>query len=213
MKTSRVKNKKNRRRIAITCVLCFLLLIFLYYFKIVCPIVINLSEEKARSLSTTAISEVVGDVMTSGNVNYNDLVKITYSSANYVESIEVNTVKVNEIIREVTKDVQKRFDNISGEGIGIALGTFTGIPFFYGRGPIINVRIVPVGTVNSQIFSSLNSSGINQSHHRIYFTISARLGLILPLQTRNFITSQEVLICENVIVGQIPSVYFQDKLI
>ena len=207
------KKRKKRRRIAWITVLSFLFVMGVYYFKVVCPIVTKLSEEKARSVSTTVISEVIGDVMTSANVTYDSLVKITYSSENTVETIEINTIKVNELIREVTKDVQIKLDNLKNEKISIAIGTFTGIPFLYGKGVQIGVKIVPIGTVSSHIYSSLSSSGINQSQHRLFFTISARLGLILPLQTQDFITSQDVLICESVIVGKIPSVYLGDNLI
>lgn len=207
------KTNKKRRRIAWITVLSFLFVIGVYYFQVVCPLITKLSEEKARSVSTSTISEVVGEVMTSGGLTYNDLVKITYSNDNSVETIEVNTVKVNELVRLVTKEVQNRIDNLKNDGIGIALGTFTGIPFLYGVGPEIGIKIVPIGTVNSNIFSSLSSCGINQSQHRLYFTISTRLGLILPTKTQDFITSQEVLVCESVIVGKIPTVYLGDNLI
>ena len=213
MDISKKKKRAKRRRMAWITVLSFLFVVGLYYFKFVTPIVTKLSEEKARSLSTTIMSEVVGNVMTNGNFSYNDLVKITYSSENTVETIEVNTIKVNEIIREVTKDVQLKFDHLKDEGIGISIGTFSGIPFLYGKGPQIGIKIVPIGTVSSNVYSSLQSGGINQSYHRLYFTISARLGLILPSKTQDFTTSQDVLICESIIVGKIPSVYFENNLI
>lgn len=207
------KKTKRKRRIALITVLSFLFAICLYYFQVVCPLVEDLSEEKARAVSTSAISEVVGDVMADGGITYNDLVRITFSNDNSVETIEVNTIKVNELVRLVTKEVQERIDRIKDSEIGIALGTFTGIPFLYGRGPEIGIKIVPVGTVNSNILSSLTSCGINQSLHRLYFTISARMGLVLPTKTQDFITSQEVLVCESVIVGKIPSVYFGNNII
>lgn len=213
MVMTKTKKKSKARRIVWISILSFLLIIGVYYFKIVCPLISKLSEEKARSISISAISEVVGNVMSGGEIDYNDLVKVTYSSQNYVETIEVDTIKVNELIRVVTKEVQAKIDGLKNESIGINLGTFTGIPFLYGLGPEINIKIIPIGTVNSNIVSSLNSCGINQSLHRLYFTISVRLGLVLPTKTQDFLTSQEVLVCESVIVGKIPSVYLGDNLI
>lgn len=213
MDLAQKKKKSKARRIAWITILSFLVAISVYYFKIVCPLISSLSEEKARSISLSVISEVVGDVMVSGEVGYNDLVNVTYSADNHVETIEVNTVKVNELIRLVTKEVQIRIDDLKNESVGINLGTFTGIPFLYGVGPEINIKIVPIGTVNSNIVSSLNSCGINQTLHRLYFIISTRLGLVLPTKTQDFVTSQEVLVCESVIVGKVPSVYMGDNLI
>lgn len=61
--------------------------------------------------------------------------------------------------------------------------------------------------------SNFTSSGINQTLHRLYFTVSGTIGMILPAQTQNFVTELEVLICESVIVGEIPDVYLQGSLI
>lgn len=212
MTLTKTKKKSKVRRIVWISILSFLLVIGVYYFKIVCPLITKLSEERARSISISAISEVVGDVMSSG-VSYDDLVKVTYSAQNSIETIEVDTVKVNELIRVVTKEVQTKIDGLKDESVGINLGTFSGIPFLYGLGPQINIKIIPIGTVNSNVISSLNSCGINQSLHRLYFTISVRLGLVLPTKTQDFLTSQEVLVCESVIIGKIPSVYLGDNLI
>lgn len=212
MKTAKRKKSRTRRIVCIS-ILSFFVVIALYYFKIVCPLISRLGEEKVRSISLSIISEVVGETMSSKTIEYGDLVKISYSSEKSIEAIEIDTIKVNELIRQVTKQVQIKIDNLKNEQIGINLGTFTGIPFLYGVGPEINVKIIPIGTVNSDIMSSLTSCGINQSLHRLYFTISVRLGLILPSKTQNFITSQDVLVCESVIVGQIPSFYLGNNLI
>ncbi len=215
----KIKNKKRlsaktKVRIFFAVVLVIIALIFFYYIKVVCPIIVKLSEEKIRSVATSAISEVVGDVMKEGNLTYSDLVKITYSSnSNKVELIEIDTVTINVIIREITKGVQDKFNSLSSEGINIALGTFTGIPFLYGIGPDISVKLVPVGTVNTAVHSNFNAAGINQTHHRLYFEVSSVAGMVLPAMTRNFTTTLEVLLCESIIVGEIPSVYLNGGLI
>lgn len=211
-KRKKIKGK-TKLRIALLVILSFIILCIFYYFKVVCPIVIRLSEEKIRSVATTAISEAVGDVMSNENLTYNDLVHITYSSTNNIELIEVDTVEVNIVIRQITEGVQSKFDTLGKEGINIALGTFTGIPFLYGIGPDISVKLVPVGTINTKVTSNFISSGINQTLHRLYFTVTGTIGMILPAQTQNFVTELEVLICESVIVGEIPDVYLQGNLI
>lgn len=205
------KRKHKRRGIVWIIILSFLFLIGIYYFKLVCPLVIDLSGERARSISTGIISDVVGDVMGMG-VSYDDLVEISYATDG-IQSIEVDTVKVNEIVRMITKGVQDRVDGLKDEKIGIALGTFTGIPFLYGRGCEIGIKMLPMGSVTSNISSSLISQGINQTLHRLYFTISIRLALVLPAKTQEFVTTQEILVCESVIVGKVPSVYMGEGLI
>ena len=206
-------SKKAKFRIALFIFLAIILLFCFYYFKVVCPIVISLSEEKVRSIATSTISTVVGDVMEDEMMTYNELVNITYSSENKVKLIEINTVQKNIIVREITKRVQEEFNTLGEEGLQISLGTFTGIPFLFGLGPDISIKLVPVGTVNTKINSSFNEAGINQTLHRLYFVVSSNIGMVLPAMTKNFTTELEVLLCESIIVGEIPSIYLQGSLI
>lgn len=206
-------SKKAKFRIVLIVILAIIILFCVYYFKVVCPIVVNLSQEKVRSVATSTISSVVGDVMSDENLTYNDLVQITYSSENKVELIEVDTIQVNLLIREITEQVQENFNTLGSEGISITLGTFTGIPFLFGLGPDVSVKLVPVGTVNTKVESSFNEAGINQTIHRLYFVVSSIIGMVLPGMTQNFTTELEVLLCESIIVGEIPSVYLQGGLI
>lgn len=207
-------SKKAKCRLFLVIVLAIIILICAYYFKIVCPIVISLSEERVRSIATSTISKVVGDVMMDENLKYEDLVHITYqTNTNKVELIEVDTVKVNVIIREITKRVQEDFNTLGKEGIQISLGTFTGIPFLFGLGPDISIKLVPVGTVNTVVDSQFKEAGINQTIHKLYFTVSSVIGMVLPAMTQNFTTELDVLLCESIIVGEIPDVYLKGGLI
>lgn len=212
-KKKRGLSKKAKFRIVLIVFLAIIVLFCFYYFKIVCPIVVSLSQERVRSIATSTISTVVGDVMVDENITYDDLVAITYSSENKVELIEVDTIQINIIIREITKRVQNEFDTLGKEGIQISLGTFTGIPFLFGLGPDVSIKLVPVGTVNTKVSSNFNEAGINQTIHRLYFIVSSNIGMVLPAMTQNFTTELEVLLCESIIVGEIPSVYLQGSLI
>ena len=201
-------SKKAKRRIVIFSVLGFVFLFLIYYFKVVCPIVVKLSEEKIRSIATKTISKVVGDAMIENGVNYDQIVNITYSADNEVEFVEVDSVEVNILVRDITKRVQDEFAGLGKEGIKIAIGTFSGIPFLYNLGPSVSVRLVPIGIVNTAINSNFISAGINQTLHRLNFTVSANVGMILPGKSQNFTTELEVMLCESIIVGKIPQFYF-----
>ena len=206
-------SKRAKWRIALAIFLAIIVLCFFYYFKVICPVIIGLSEEKVRSLATSSISKVVGDVMVSEQTSYDRLVHVSYDANNNVELIEVDTVEVNKLIREVTRLVQDEFDKLGENGIDISLGTFTGIPFLFGYGPNVKINLVPVGSVQTNVHSSFTSAGLNQTLHRLYFVVSTIIGMVLPGMTENFTTNLEVLLCENVIVGQIPEVYPQGQII
>ena len=206
-------SKKTKLRIVLAVFLIVLLLLVFYYLKVICPIIVNLSQEKVRAIATSTISEVVGDVMMQDGVEYDKLVKVTFASENKVEMIEIDTVEVNILIRQVTELVQERFNSLGEEGITISLGTFTGIPFLFGLGPNVAIELVPVGTVSTHVKSEFQSAGINQTLHRLNFIVNSNIGMVLPGMTQNFQTELEVLLCESIIVGDIPSVYLQGSII
>ena len=213
--------KKKRKRLSRkgkVCVACFCIftifgLIFAYYFGVVAPIVFTLSEEKARSMSTIVVSESVAAVISEDNFTYDDLVIIDRNSSGDITQISTNSVNINKLVREVTKLVQENIDGITFESLEIALGTFTGIPFLYGIGPNISVKLIPVGTVNTAFSSSFQSAGINNTIHRLYFVITVNIGMLLPTMTRNFTTTLEVQICESILQGKVPDVFLQGSII
>ncbi len=199
---------KRKFRVAIFIVLLFIFLCVFYYFKVVCPVIVTLSEERVRSIATSAISDVVGDTLIEDDISYEQLAKIKYSSENTIDAIEVDTVKANILIRKITKGVQDKFNVLGNVGLDIAIGTFTGIPFLYGMGSMVNIQLIPVGTINTKINSKFSTAGINQTLHQLYFVVNAGIGMILPGKTQNFNTELEVLLCENIIVGKVPEIYF-----
>ncbi len=204
--------KKTKVKAVICALLVFLILALVYYFAVVCPAVVALSQEKIRSIATQTISEVVGEVLSSGGYSYDDLVEISYSSENKVSQISTNSTQVNLLVREVTAKVQERFDQLDNAQVAVKLGSFTGIPFLFGYGPNVTLNLVPVGTVQTTFETKFLSAGINQTLHSLYFDVNAILGLILPGSTQNFDTNLQVLICESVIVGEIPSIYLQGQI-
>jgi len=210
-KVVKVNKLKKNKKIIVSVLFAFVLLCFFYYFKIICPAVVALSEEKVRAVATQTISEVVGQVLSDDNVSYDDLVTISYSSENKVSQISTNSTKINLLVRKVTELVQSRFDELDETSINVNLGTFTGIPFLFGYGPVIKLNLVPVGTVNTSFDTNFMSAGINQTLHSLYFEVNASIGMVLPASTQTFQTKLDVLICESVIVGEIPSIYLQGQ--
>ncbi len=202
------RKKRSKFKIAVCGIIAIILAFIFYYFYVVSPVVCSLSEEKIRSLSTKVISQSVSIAMTENNLIYSDLVAISYNSNNEISLIQTNTVEINKLVRRVTELVQIEMDDLGSEGISIALGTFTGIPFFFGLGPMISLKLVPVGTVYTEFFTRFQSAGINQTRHSLNFNITSNVGMVLPARTQNFATSLEVLICESIITGKVPEFYF-----
>ena len=84
----------------------------------------------------------------------------------------------------------------------------TGIRFLSGIGPSIPIKLETSGNVETKVRSEFESTGINQTIHRLYLDVECKVSILTPYDTiEDSITNQIVLI-ENVIVGLIPSTYY-----
>ena len=65
------------------------------------------------------------------------------------------------------------------------------------------------GNVETDIDSEFTSVGINQTLHRIYLNLKCSIGILTPFQSVSKSVLSKVLLTETVIVGEVPSAYFQ----
>ena len=157
------KTRKRRRLVALSLCLFFIIFIIVYIFCVINPIVTEATWASIYSLSTSAVSDAVYDVINEQNLTYEDLVNIEEDANGNISLISVNTVLVNQLARRFYQVAQVYLDRMGDNGIDIALGTFTGLPFLVGIGPKINIKLVQIGAMTSTFTSSFESALINQT--------------------------------------------------
>ncbi len=211
MKYYRNKYKKKKRQKALICLgvfLSFVVSLFVYIFCVVNPVVIEATEHAVFSLSTSAVSDAIYDVLSQENVTYDDLVDIDYDDKGNVRLISLQTVRLNLIARKFYQVAQVYLDNMGKNGIDVAIGAFTGLPFLTGVGPKVNLKLVSIGAMTSQFESKFISAGINQTNHKVYIHLYASVSMILPAYSAKIDSVTEMLVAESVIVGDVPQFYF-----
>ena len=201
----RLKTKQKIILIALS-ILFAVILILLYLSYIVNPVIINMSEAEIKSLATQAIGSAVYEVVSHGDL-YDNLIEITKDNEGNVSLIQANSVQINLLTRTLTKTATKNLEDIGEQGIDVPVGTFSGLPILVGRGPSINLKMIPIGAISSSFKSEFTTAGINQTNHKIYVVLSSKINIILPTAHQTIETSTQVLICENIIVGKIPDTY------
>ena len=87
-------------------------------------------------------------------------------------------------------------------------GSFTGLKILSGRGPGIKIRISSVGDVATDLRSEFVSQGINQTLHRVYLQVDTSVNILTPFDNIEKEISNQVLLMENVIIGEIPNTYY-----
>ena len=209
--------KKSRRTKWLLCfvlpVFCLLVVVFCYLQFVATPIILKSTYAQVDSLATTHISDAIKHTIEKSKYEYSDFVTIKYNSNQEIAAILANSVNINLFAREVVSISQVYLDKMLEQGVDIPIGTFTGLNFLAGRGAKINFRLVPIGSILSSFKSNFRSVGINQTLHSLSVVVETTVTVIMPLTSEKIAFNTEVFICENLIVGKVPSVYLSNDLI
>lgn len=208
--------KKIRRLGAKRIVKCFLLLLgcfLLLGLVMLAAVGVNMNEA-ALSFAEARIMELVTRVMNDSVLEiakenaqlFDDMITAERMGEN-VYVMRSDPLTMNIIAASCTEKAQDRLSELGEQGIRIPIGTLTNIPFFAGAGPDVQVKFMPVGSIKSEFFSSLTASGINQTLYRVAIRLSCTINLIMPTINETIYASTDVIICESVIVGDVPQVY------
>ena len=198
--------KKRRKVVEIIVVLIIAFSVVKLVLDAVLPIFNTLCENRAKSIATIISNEQATIVMTEHS--YDELFTIEKDNNGNVVMIKANVVPVNEIISDVANKMQEQIDQRGREDVEIALGSFTGFKLLAGRGPGIKIRISSIGNVETDLRSEFTSQGINQTLHRVYLQVKCRVSILTPFNDIEQEITNQVLLAENVIIGNIPSTYY-----
>ncbi len=206
------KNKKLKKLIIFLSVIVFIgLVIIIYFNKVINPIVVNTSESKIKSLTSHAVNSTISEIISDTDV-YDDLVTITTDSNGKISMIQANAIKINTLSKQISNQVLTKVENIGEQGIKIPFGTFTGMPLLANKGPDVLIKVAPVSTLDCVFKSEFIQAGINQTLHRIYLDVTTEVNLILPIFKDKVKTYTQVIICESIIVGDVPEFYFNNSM-
>lgn len=194
----------------------FILVVFFcisiwYYMLVLVPIIKTYCTAKINSITEQALNIAVSNVINT-TVNYDSIMTINHNQAGEINYITANQYMINTISREIIKDANERIKMLDDEYMRIPLGTLSGVALFSGRGRRVKLSASPVAIIGSSFDSDFISVGINNTLHKIYLTIDAKVDMNLPIKKQTINVTQQVLLCESVIVGKVPNVYFNSGI-
>ncbi len=188
--------------------LVVVILVFVWFQCGVLRLLIELSEENSRAKMAEAVNEAALQTMQWNGIEYDKLVSVQRNDQDEILSIEANSYQINLLARQTQTLATANVNAVCEEGIPVPLGAFTGISALAGFGPEITFRVLQVGSVICSFESEFTSAGINQTRHSVYMYADASVSIVLPSQTRKVTVSTQILVCESIIVGKIPEIYF-----
>ena len=204
-----INNRDFKKRKKILKILIIILLIIIIYKTIlnyVDPIFEGLCEDRVKSVATIITNQQSTIIM--NKYQYNELYTIEKDDDGKIAMIKVNVVPVNNMISDLTENIQNEFNEVEKTNIEVPLGSLFGNYFLSGIGPNIPIKVLMSGTLDTEVKNEFLAQGINQTLHRIYVEFVCNMKILTPLSSYSKTITNQVIVGEHVIVGEIPSTFY-----
>lgn len=203
-----IKKKRWKLKIVLLFLLFFVFIVlgFEGITVMIRPSLIALCNVKSRSLANTISGKAVQDVMK--NIGYLDLVTLDRDENGSILALRANVIEMNRISSEISTLIQDKYSELEDIYIKIPIGNFTGNELLAGRGPRIVVKIMPVGTVDTEYKTEFISTGINQTRHRVFLEIKSKMTIVAPFTNKTVEVVNNVDVAETVLIGDVPDTFY-----
>jgi len=174
--------------------------------KAIDPIFEELCREEAIQTATDILNTESTKVV--HRYEYKDIVSITKNETDNTSILKTDVTVINDIASDIAVEVNKRLEELKQKKLQIPAGAILGNKFISGIGPNINISIIPVGTVITDVKTEFKAQGINQTVYRIYLEVVCNVDIVTSYKTINTEIVNQVLLVETVIVGSVPETYY-----
>ena len=198
-------DKKKKLKLKILALVFIIFSIIYMYIKSSYPIFISSCRNKANSMAVNIVSDEVRNVMK--DYTYEDLVDVNIDDNGKVRFIQIKSDMVNNLISQISNNIQYAIDESETAIIYINLGKVTGIRFLSYFGPKFKIELERSGNIQTRLNSEFKTVGINQTIHKINLDIDCEISVLTPFENVAESTKQTVVLTESVIVGEIPQNY------
>ena len=168
------------------------------------PLQDKIMENEARGLVEERVSKIADDVISNSDYDYDKLLVKTENKNGGVMSLSVNTPAVNKIQNEFSDVFQNKMDDLNTQYFSVPLGDLTNLTMLSSLGPRIKFSYDMTGSVDVELKSTFESTGVNQTIHRVNMIVEAEVVFISQSYMENLKIRNEFAISETVIVGDTP---------
>ena len=176
------------------------------------PIIRTMAVSRSEVLLSQEIANEVNETMSENGITYSDIISFVTDKDGRINAMTTNIVTANKLKSYLALSILTRITNVDETELSIPVGNLTGISVLAGRGPEMKVKVIPIGSVQTELSSQFVSAGINQTQHRIIMEVTSNVDIILPSETVSTTVSVNVVIAETVIVGSVPESYAEIKV-
>ena len=222
---SKKKFKKKDKLIIIVLLIILILMIVLKYInKYITPILMEYAKIESTKLSSIIINDATKKNIESFNI---DSLFIITKEGNNIKTIDFNSREVNNLLTNITYNIQESFKKIEEgdtslelsyfnsnknnlkKGIihEIPIGVLSNNSLLTNIGPKIPVRINLYGEVISKIDTKITNYGINNALVEVSINVDIKTKVILPFTSNIDNINISIPLSIKLIEGSVPKYY------
>lgn len=207
MLRKRYKRQSIAWKLILISILGLILTAYFIFESYIEPSILDITRVKAEELCNDAVNVAVLDVLEENDFNYTDFATVVFKEQ-AVTNISTNSITTNKFKSLVAIKAQNEIDNMSGTEINYKLGDFSSVSLLSGRGPELTIKLYLTSSVTTDIISSFESCGINQTRHTLSIEVTSKVYITSKDGEETYtVVVTTVPITENIIVGNTPSLY------
>lgn len=193
-------------------------LILNYINKKISPKLTNYAELEIRKISNLIITKSITKESLE-KININDIFIINKNNNNEILTVDLDTIKINNLIREATINIEENLKQLElgnineynelkkGVVLEIPLGQIYNNFLLNNKGPKIPVKLKIIGDMEMETKTKVTNYGINSALIEISLETRIKEKVILPITSKEIQVTQSTPIAIKLVQGTVPNYY------
>ena len=124
-----------------------------------------------------------------------------------VQIVQANTPVINEMVSGFSAALQKKYEDMKAVPVKLNYGTLMGSKLLSQTDFGLDIKILPMAVTSCDFETAFETQGINQTKYKVYIILKSSVRVLEPFSADNIQITSKMLICELVIVGEVPDSY------
>ena len=208
-KNSRGLKKRYRFLIFLAVIILFAAVVLKYSEYKIRPVIASMAAVHAESIGSKVVSEAINEEIEENNISYDDLISFEKDESGRIAALKTDIIMINRLKSKLSVVILNRLLDLDDINLYIPVGNLINGEFFSGRGPKIEIIVIPIGSVTTNITNVFTSAGINQTRHQIMLEVYVTVSIIMPFSVESTDIYTSIAIAETIIVGDVPNMYME----
>ena len=168
------------------------------------PVLTAFAESQAVWVATKTANRIVAQVLEEKSTLCREMITVSYAESKTVSSVMPDSAAINAVRTVITDAAMTALEQEDALSVSIPLGTLIAPDWLSGWGPMISFPISYTATVLSDVTSSLEAVGINQSAYRVLVHLDITLYVVTPGGRSSVGAQLNYPMAEAVLLGEVP---------